>query len=182
MRNAARDLAAILITSGVASDHALEPVLAEHFRRGIPFGAALVERGIVTPTDLAQALADQFDLELVDLTSSGVERGAAEMVGSSTCRRHVVLPIAVRDGKLLVAMADPGNLLALDDVRLASGLEVVPVVAARDQILQAIDRYTGRDSDLEDLALGLSVTELPDLASLTEVTDDSPVTPAMMGR
>ena len=77
-----------------------------------------------------------------------------------------MLPYAIRDGLLRVAMADPGNLIALDDVRLMSGLDVVPVVAARDQILSAIERYTGRDSDLDDLAsdFGVSCAARPRLA------------------
>ena len=176
MRDAASDLAGILITTGVASDLVLEPVLDEHFRLGLQFGATLLDRGLVSPADLAAALAKQFDLELVDLTTQRIDRAATETVGTATCRRHVVLPFSIRDGKLVVAMADPGNFFALDDVGLTSGLEVIAVVAARDQILSAIERYTGTDSDLDDLASGFAPSNLPNLATLTEVSDDSPVT------
>jgi len=174
MRNAARELAAILTLSGVASERALEPVLSDHYRRGVAFGAALVERGIINPADLARALAKQYGLDYIELTSYRVDRTAAQLISPALCRRHVLLPIAVQEGKLVVAMADPGNLLALDDVRLASGFAATPAVAPRNMILLAIDRYTGRDSDLEDLTSTAS-TELPDLSTLTEVTDESPV-------
>ena len=176
MRDAASELASILITTAVATDHALEPVLDEHYRRGLPFGKTLVDRGVVKASDLAIALAQQFGLEHVDLAVQPIDRAATEMVGTATCRRHAVLPYAIQDGQLRVAMADPGNLIALDDVRLTAGMEVVPVVAARDQILSAIERYSGKDSDLDDLASGFRKTAQPDLASLTEVSDDSPVT------
>jgi type IV pilus assembly protein PilB len=175
VRNAALELADILMSAGVATDGVLEPVLADHYREGVPFGQTLVERGIVTPEHLAQALARQMGVEYIDLDSFVVDRAAAEKVGAAICRRHVLLPVAIRDGRLVVAMADPADLLALDDVRLASGMSAYAAVAPRDRILQAIDKYTGQESELEDLATAAAPTELPDLSTLTEVTDDSPI-------
>jgi type IV pilus assembly protein PilB len=150
-------------------------VLADHYREGVPFGQTLVDRGIVTPENLAQALARQMGVEYIDLDSFVVDRAAAEKVGASICRRHVLLPVTIRDGRLVVAMADPGDLLALDDVRLASGMSAYAAVAPRDRILQAIDKYTGQESELEDLATAAAPLDLPDLSTMTEVTDDSPI-------
>jgi type IV pilus assembly protein PilB len=175
MGTAAGDLAHILLERGVAAND-LERALANHYDSGRPFVATLFDREIVSDADLAAALAHQLGIELVDLTTYRIDRLATEMIAPSFCRRHVLLPVAIHEGRLVVAMADPGDLIALDDVRLASGMATTPAVAARDQILLAIDRYVARDSDLEDLA---SVTDgaiaLPDLASLVEVAGESPM-------
>ena len=161
MRNAASELAQILLERGDASADALEHALAEHYDSGAPFVGTILTQQVVAPAPLAEALAKQLDLELVDLSTFRIDRAATETIGPSICRRHVLLPVAIRDGRLVVAMADPGDLMALDDVRLASGLPTVAAVAARDQILLAIDRYAGRDSDLEDLTARRTVRRSP---------------------
>ena len=70
------------------------------------------------------------------------------LVPAAVCRRHTVLPVGFDEGKLVLVMADPANVFALDDVRSLTGLEPRPAVATRDDLLAAIDRYYRADADL----------------------------------
>jgi hypothetical protein len=78
--------------------------------------------------------------EIVDLADDSIDRDAAGYLSETLARRCLALPIGWRDGKLLVAMADPGNSRAIDDLHVMTGHEIHPVAANRDAILRAIDR------------------------------------------
>jgi type IV pilus assembly protein PilB len=96
----------------------------------------------------------------------------------SVCRRHNVLPIGYEGGKLLVAMADPGNVIALDDIRQMTRMDVQPIVATREDLAGAINRYCRSDDELDELQSSLSDAASDsgdDLASMTEVVEDAPI-------
>ena len=115
----------------------------------------LVEGGVVTESQVASARAAQLGLPFVDLTEYPVERSAVALVNPQLLRRHEVLPIG-RDGeRLLLAMADPRDVLALDDVRAAVHLQVRPVVAERADLLAAIGRLVRSDGELSELTTAI---------------------------
>ncbi len=79
------------------------------------------------------------------------------MLNPAISRRHTVLPIGYdAQGRLMLAMADPGNVFALDDVRQITGSEPRPIVATRDDLLAAIERYCRADADMEDITSAMS--------------------------
>src|SRR5438067_6928254 len=108
---------------------------------GRPLRDVLVDDGIVTEIELAEALAQAYGLKCVDLVGYPVDAAATAKIPYPLARRHRVLGIALDDAEIVVAVADPGDVLALDDVRAATGLTVRPVVAARDELIKAIDRF-----------------------------------------
>jgi len=115
----------------------------------------LVDGGVVTESQVASARAAQLGLPFVDLTEYPVERSAVALVNPQLLRRHEVLPIG-RDGeRLLLAMADPRDVLALDDVRAAVHLQVRPVVAERADLLAAIGRFVRSDGELSELTTAI---------------------------
>ena len=97
----------------------------------------LVDQGVVTEIELAEALAEAYGLKSVDLVGYPVDVAAAAKIPIALARRHRVLGIAIDDDEIVVAIADPGDVLALDDVRAATGLQVRPVVVARDELTKA---------------------------------------------
>ncbi|WP_209561724.1 GspE/PulE family protein [Frigoribacterium sp. PvP032] len=136
--------------------HGLLPM--EHLdrvgRRGADEEASireLLESGTVTPAQVARARAQANGVDFVELVDYPVDRAAVTMVPAAVCRRHSVLPIAVRDGLLLLAMADPGDVFAIDDVRAALRIGVEPVLADRADLQAALDRYLRADDELNDL-------------------------------
>jgi type IV pilus assembly protein PilB len=116
---------------------------------------ALVERGVITELQFAKARAQQANLPFVELLDYPVDRVAVALVTPAMCRRHEVLPIAITEGRLLLAMVDPGNVFALDDVRDASRMPVKQIVAERADLLAAIARHHRADDELTNLTTTL---------------------------
>ncbi|HET8615975.1 MAG TPA: ATPase, T2SS/T4P/T4SS family [Actinomycetales bacterium] len=171
-------LAEILLADGLVDEGQLNAAYDEHQRVGRSLGRVLVDQGILSESQLVAALAQQIGLPFVDLQDYQVDGSAIGRVSGAVCRRHTVLPMGFQDdGKLLLAMADPGNVFALDDVRSLSGCDVRPVVATRTDVLAAIDRYYRADADLDDLtnALEMSSDDEEDLSKVKEVVEDAPI-------
>ena len=139
-----KQLGDILLEGGFVTQDQLTEAFDEHQRLGRSLGRVLVDRGILSESQLVAALAQQIGLRFVDLTEFPVDGSAVARVPEPVCRRHTALPIAYEDGRLLVAMADPANVFAIDDIRSLTGLEVKPLVATRADVIQAIARSTGR--------------------------------------
>jgi type IV pilus assembly protein PilB len=112
---------------------------------------ALVAKGVITEVQFAKARAAQANLPFVELAEYPVDRLAVALVPVGVCRRHEVLPVLIDGNRLVLAMVDPGNVFAVDDVRQASGMRVAQVVAERSDLLAAISRYHRADGELSDL-------------------------------
>ena len=139
-------------------------------------GRVLVEQGVLTESQLVAALATQIGLRFVDLSDFPVDGSAVARVPGAVCRRHTAMPIGFEDGRLLVAMADPANVFAIDDIRSLTGLEVKPVVATRADVAAAIDRYYRADDELDDLTSVLDQgDEEDDLSKVKEIVEDAPI-------
>jgi type IV pilus assembly protein PilB len=140
----------------------------------------LLDRGMVTQAQVASALAAQAGLPFVELLEYPIDRAAVSMIPASMCRRHEVLPIGISGDTLLVAMVDPGNVFALDDVRAASRMPVRAVVAERADLRAAINRYLRADNEMNSLSEAIEeeseskeVVVAPGNAVATE--DDTPI-------
>ena len=106
----------------------------------------LIEQGVLTEAQVASARAAQAGLPFVELLEYPVDRNAVAQVPAALCRRHRLLPIALNDDTLMVAMVDPGNVFAVDDVRaVVSAKNIALVVSEEDDLLAAIDRYHRAD-------------------------------------
>ena len=142
-------------------------------RNGLPLGQALIEAGIVNSGQLAQALAERNGLDYVDLNVFDVDKGAASMIDGAKARRYRTIPIAfLADRELLVATADPANLLALDDITMATGFEVRRAVASPEDIDALIENIGTLESsvhEIEEDEVEAQVIEL------RESADDAPV-------
>ncbi|MGB8651196.1 MAG: hypothetical protein WCD35_11100, partial [Mycobacteriales bacterium] len=126
-----RQLGDILLEGGLVTPEQLNGAVEEQQRLGRSLGRVLVDLGILTESQLVAALATQIGMRFVDLADFPVDGSAVAKVPDTVCRRHTALPISYEDGKLVVAMADPANVFALDDIRSITGLEVKPVVATK---------------------------------------------------
>lgn len=130
----------------------------------------LLGEGLITPAQLAAARAAHLNLPFIELGEYPVEQAAVALVPAMLCRRHTVLPISVADGQLTLAMADPTDVFALDDVRASAKLRVTPVVAEQSDLLAAIDRFHRADHELHDLS---SAMEEEITSTETDETDDA---------
>jgi len=171
-----KQLGDILLDSGLVSPEQLAEAYGEHQRAGRALGRVLVDQGILTETQLVAALAQQIGMRFVELGDIQVDPSAVSIVPPAMARRHVILPFGFEDGKLLLAMADPANFLAVEDVRSIAQLEVKTCVATRGDVLAAIDRHYRADGELEDLTAVLDAADdEEDLSSVREAVDDAPI-------
>ena len=172
-RKSDRRIGDIVVDLGYTTREAVEAAVEKGREIGQPVGRVLVERGTVTPNQLAHALAERFGLDHVDLNAFPVDMGAVGLISPDMVRRHHALPVAfVDDSTLLVAMADPANVLAMDDFKMSTGLDLRRAVASLEDILA----MAGRHSDLAD-AVGEAIEdeEEDDKLELRESADDAPV-------
>ncbi len=172
-----RRLGALLVQARLLSQEKLEAALVEQAVSGEMLGRILVDKGLVAESDLVSVLAAQVGYEFVDLSEYRVDPTAPTIVTESLARRYGLLPIGWDGERLVVAMADPSNVFALDDVRSLANKDLKVVVATKTSILEAIGRYHRMGEGAEDisaLAAGEEETD-DDLAHLTEASDEAPI-------
>lgn len=143
-------LGRLLLENNLIDEDQLNEALVEHNDSGKSLGRVLIDRGVLTEGQLTSVLAEQIGIRYVDLTSYDVDPEAATLVDVNLARRYTIMPIDFDHGKLMVAMADPTNVFALDDVRIMTGMEILPVVSTRDDIKTAIDRYFRATTEVEE--------------------------------
>ncbi len=138
---AMRRIGDVIVMLGFAERGVVESVVDEGRARGVPLGQSLIEAGIVDSKQLAHALAERNGLDFVDLSQFEVDEGAAHLIDAPKASRYQAIPIAyLDDGALLVATADPANVLAFDDIAIATGYEVRRAVASPEEIEALIGR------------------------------------------
>ena len=142
----------LLKARGLITDDQLEQAKHHASQRGRSVGRTLIELGLVTEAGLVSILAEQLGLEFVDLTEAQVDTSAVAMIPESTARRHNCIPISFdEDQKLVVAMADPANVVAIDDMRALTGKDIRTVVATKSDVQSAINRHYRLDHAAETL-------------------------------
>src|SRR5581483_3834515 len=144
-----KQLGQILLEQGLLTQEQLERALSEHRNAPKSLGRVLIDLGYIQERDLVRALAEQVGLEFVDLSEYQVEPTATTLLPESLARRYRAIPIGEREGKLLVAMSDPANVYALDDIRAITNRDVQPVVATASDVEQAISKYSGMGDQIE---------------------------------
>jgi type IV pilus assembly protein PilB len=142
-------LGKILVQDGLITESQLDEVLAD--ADAVSLSQALVHAGLVTETQIAQAVASQMGLTFVDIGAYEISAHAATLLAIDLARRYNVLPIAIQDDELVVAMSDPANIFAIDDLRIVTGYEIKPVVATESDLAAAIERYSAMQTDVDEM-------------------------------
>jgi type IV pilus assembly protein PilB len=172
-----KQLGQILLEQGLLEQDQLDRALDEHRNTPKSLGRVLIDLGYIRERDLVRALAEQVGLEFVDLTEYRIDPGIATLIPEPICRRYRALAIGERDGKLLVAMSDPANVYALDDIRTITGRDVQPVVATANDVEQAIAKFSGAGDQVEALASEAveALQREEDLSDVEAAVEDAPI-------
>jgi type IV pilus assembly protein PilB len=158
-----------------ANPEAVEKAAEEAERSGRSIRAVLINDRVVTETELTDASADAYGIKSLDLVGYPIDPIAVAKIPLALVLRHRVLGIAVDGDEILVGITDPSDVLALDDIRAATGLIVRPVVVARSELRKIIDRLQREDNDLGNFAATLGAEEATDMAAFTSADEDAPV-------
>ncbi|KAF1081399.1 MAG: Type IV fimbrial assembly, ATPase PilB [Candidatus Rifleibacterium amylolyticum] len=168
-----------LIQEGLINEEQLQQALALQKKSGKRLGAVLVEMHLVTEQDIVQILSKQLRIPFIDLSNYLIDPVIAKLVPEHIAKRHMLIPINKVGNKLTVAMVDPLNIIAIDDIQLMTALMVKPVVATHTDINKALQDAYGavaqQDKLMDDLEdIGHSDDE--DLDGLGELGEnDAPI-------
>ena len=178
----------ILIETGRLTSEQVAEALATQQSKGGRLGEHLISLGHLQETELMQALSTHFGVPALELNEIDIDSAVIQVVPAELARKYTILPISKAAARLTLAMVDPSNVFALDDVKSMTGYTVEPVLATEDSLLTAIDRFYGSShavelkrvmDDINDEAFAdlevLDDDEDVDLEELEEQSSDAPV-------
>ncbi len=141
----------LLIAEGLITQEQLDQALAEQKKHGGRLGNILKNLGFVTEGDIIKVLGKQIGIQYVVLSNVVIDPEVIKIVPENLVRRHQLIPLYAKDNRLTVAMADPLNVFAIDDIRHATGYEIEAVVSTEKEILRGIDRFYNTTSSMEEV-------------------------------
>ena len=145
LRQERKRLGEILIAGGVITQEQLEDALKAQKALGLRLGEVLIKQALVTEEDILRTMKSQLGLDLIDLNQRVVSERILQLLPEKVVRKYGVLPVELASGFLVVAMSDPTDYFAIEDIRLAAGMPVRPCLAKKEDILNSIDRYYSRN-------------------------------------
>jgi type IV pilus assembly protein PilB len=170
-----RMIGEVVVDLGLAEAEVIEEGVAAARAQGRPTGVVLVERGILRHDQLARVVAERFGLDFVDLTMFDLDMGAVNLVGIQAAKRYQALPVGfTEDGSLLLAMANPTNVLTIDDVGMMTGRRIKPAAASVEDLNLLLARLARMDESIEDI-VDEEAEEEGEHVSVDEADSDQPV-------
>jgi type IV pilus assembly protein PilB len=181
-------LGELLVRGGKINQAQLQEALGYQKDQGGRLGTNLVKLGYLSERQLVDALAEQFKVPSVDLNNMEIDESVVKIIPADIARKYTIFPVTKAGATVTVAMTDPTNVFAMDDVKFMTGYKVEPVVASETAIRTAIDKHYGSThaielkkvmEDLSDESGGdlevLEEEEDLDLATLEEESEQAPV-------
>jgi type IV pilus assembly protein PilB len=157
-----------------ADAHALQEAAEEADRSGRSIRDILINDQVITEIELTEASADAAGLNAVDLVGYPIDAAAVAKIPLPMVLRHRLLGIGISGDELVVAITDPDDVVAMDDVRAATAMDIRPVVVARSELRRIIDRLKREESDLADVAASLRPEDDSAFANISG-GDDAPI-------
>ncbi|MBU5426692.1 Flp pilus assembly complex ATPase component TadA [Tissierella pigra] len=168
-------LGELLLYSGKITEKQLKDSLDIQNKSGKKLGEILVEEKFITEDEIIEILEFQLGIPHIDLNKYDINKSVVTLIPESVVRRYELIAIDKKDNTIIVAMVDPLNIFALDDVKIFVKSEIQPVISTRDNILKAIDRFYSKEStkkvveEFEESFLPINTDDLED-SELLEVT------------
>jgi len=160
-----------LVTSGKINEAQLTRALEEQKKSKERIGRVLVSMNMVTEDDIVDVLKKQLGLEIFSFKDKVIPNEVLDLVPATVARKHLVVPIDAVNDKLKLAMADPINVFAIDDVKIITGMNIIPFIAKEEDVRMAINRYYP-DTGLDDIIKTISDERVSTIAA----DEDSEVT------
>ena len=158
----------LLVNAGAISEKQLQSALMEQQLTNLRLGEILIKNGSLTDTQLAEALSSQLKLPMVTLARYRPMIEALRMVPENVARRLDLLPLAVLDNnRLFIAMADPLNIISIDEVRMLTGMEVDVGGAIPSEIRRDMDSFYSVRGSVDD-----AIVEIVDMSAAEELKRD----------
>src|SRR5713226_4651994 len=142
-------LGEILVEDHVLSHEQLDQALEHQKTHGGRLGKALVGLGLIGDDELMAALARQYAIPAIELSHFPIDPQVARLIPVETATKYEVLPLSRVGSSLTLAMVDPTNVFAMDQIKFMTGFNVEPVVASEAAVMEAINKYFGTIEEVE---------------------------------
>ncbi|MDF2937876.1 MAG: type secretion system protein [Paenibacillaceae bacterium] len=149
----------LLVMNGLITEEQLEQGLKQQVHTKKKFGEILIEQNLISERQLVEALEFQLGFPVVNIFETALDITAVQMISEALARKHCVIPIEKKNGKIKVAMSDPLNYDAIEEIRMATGMSVQPLIAVRSEVEQAITRNYGMKESVDELMEDLTKLE-----------------------
>jgi type IV pilus assembly protein PilB len=171
-----RMIGEVVVDLGFADRETVEEAVGAAREQGRPTGLVLVERGILRHDQLARVVAERFGLDFVDLSVYDLDVGATNLVSAETAKRYQALPVGFTDdGAVLLAMANPTNVLTIDDIGMMTGRRIRPAAASVEDLNLLLTRLVRMDESIEDIVDEDDDKDAEQNLSLDDADDGAPV-------
>ncbi len=184
MSAGAARLGDMLVKAALITREQLTQALQQQQTSGGRIGTNLVKLGFISEDDITSFLSRQYGVPSINLSHFEIDGGVIKLIPSEIAQKHQVIPINRTGNVLTVAMADPSNIFAIDDIKFMTGFKVEPVVAAETSIRNSINKYYDSAGLVEDIMKNFDDKEVEALrdaeddinaADLGKAAEDAPV-------
>lgn len=162
----------LLVESGLITPEQLEMALNDKSSEE-KLGDALLRQGLITEQQLIEVLEFQLGVPHINIHQYPIEPETIQLVPQEIAKRYQVMPIRTENNQLFVAMADPMDYFAIEELRMATGFQIVPAIATKDELQRAITKYYELQQSLEEAMGDFAPEEIVEEAGITD--EDSPV-------
>jgi type IV pilus assembly protein PilB len=188
-RSLKKDLGELLVEDKLITEKQLKKAQEQSAKTNEAVQKILVAMGFVTEKDITEVIGKQMGVSFVDLDSYDLDPELARSIPEHLAQRYKVIPVAQKDNRLTLAMVDPLNVIAIDDIRLITGFDIDPVISTEDSIMKAINRQFGVTdlAEVQETVKDLSATDFGPLEveeaveeeialdKLKELVDEAPI-------
>src|SRR5678816_3019182 len=161
----------LLVREKMLSLQQLQQAQEEAKRTGKRLGATLSRLGYVDDTRLTQFVAKQYSLPSINLAEIEIDAAVLKLVPREICEKHQVIPVRRNGPTLVVAMADPSNIYAIDELKFLTQYNIEPVVASEGALEAALSRYYDKGPDLDQIVGEFDVDSVDFAASLDDAVN-----------
>mgnify|MGYP001281088297 CR=1 FL=1 len=162
----------LLVDAGLITELELQATL-ESKNEDEKLGDALLREGYITEQQLIEALEFQLGIPHINILQYPIEQDVIQLVPRELAKRHQALPFRKEGNKLYVAMADPMDYFAIEEIRMATGFQIVPGIATKDALFRMITKYYDLQESIEEVLDDFSPEEEIEESGITD--DDSPI-------
>ena len=185
----AERLGELLLKAGQITKEQLREALAKQKEEGGRLGSNLVKMGLIQEPELVEFLSMHFKVSAINLSRVEIDEAVVKIIPADVARKYTIMPVSKAGAKVTIAMLDPTNVFAMDDIKFMTGYNVEPVIASETAIRAAIEKYYGSTHALElkkvmedldddatdDLEVLEEEPEEFDIDALADESDEAPV-------
>ena len=176
-------LGELLVKNNLITSQQLGKALEDQKASGGRLGDSLIKLGLVQEGELVGFLSKQYGMPSINLSEIKISPDVIKIIPNDVAIKYQVIPVSLRNSTLIVAMVDPSNIFAIDDIKFLTGYRIEPMVASESSMAQSLDTYYGTTKGLTTLLQGIEAEELQiageedsvDMSNLQQASEDAPV-------